>query len=344
MIPRTRQFVEKVAELGREGQAFAVATVVARRAPVSAHLGDRAIIYADGRMEGFVGGACSREIARTHALESIRTRHPRLVSIRPDASEAGASDPEHVVVPMTCVSEGAIDVYIEPFVPPRRLVVIGATPVADALARVAAAIECDVVHVLDRNELRDRGVCAADGTDQRTVSLDSLREAVTGAGGDLAVVVATQGHYDEDALALVLEHDIPYVGLVASRRRAAAVRSSLEGRGAGKVGAIRAPAGLNLGARTPSEVALSILAEIVQAQPAERPQASAASESHAVGTDVHGPGAETGSTARDPVCGMQVEVANARYTAEAEGTRYYFCCAHCRTRFMADPREFLHAS
>jgi xanthine dehydrogenase accessory factor len=109
-------FFEKAAALAREGQAFAVATVVARRAPVSAHLGDRAIVFADGRMEGFVGGACSREIVRKQALESLRLKQPRLVSIRPDAAEMESSDPEHVIVLMSCASEGAVG-YVEAFVP-----------------------------------------------------------------------------------------------------------------------------------------------------------------------------------------------------------------------------------
>ena len=109
-------FFERIAALRREGQSFAIATVVARRAPVSAHLGDRAIVFADGRMEGFVGGACAREIIRQQALESIAARHGRLVSIRPDASDPVAATAEHVVVPMTCASEGAVDVYVEPFV------------------------------------------------------------------------------------------------------------------------------------------------------------------------------------------------------------------------------------
>src|SRR5512132_3029979 len=111
-------FFERVAALQREGRSFAVATVVGRRAPVSAHLGDHAIVFADGRMEGFVGGACSREIVRQQALESLRVRHGRLLSIRTDAprqasgqaSEAAASTGEHVVVSMTCASEGAVDV------------------------------------------------------------------------------------------------------------------------------------------------------------------------------------------------------------------------------------------
>jgi xanthine/CO dehydrogenase XdhC/CoxF family maturation factor len=146
---------ERIAALRREGQSFALATVVARRAPVSAHLGDRAIVFADGRMEGFVGGACAREIIRQQALESIAVRHGRLVSIRPDASEPIAATAEHIVVPMTCASEGAVDVYVEPFVQARSLIVVGATPVADALARLARGMDYDVVRVVDAGERRD---------------------------------------------------------------------------------------------------------------------------------------------------------------------------------------------
>src|SRR6187397_823543 len=132
---------EQIAALRRDGQSFALATVVGRRAPVSAHLGDHAIVFADGRMEGFVGGACSREIVRQQALDSLRVRHGRLVSIGPDASDAVESNAEHVVVSMTCASEGAVDVYVEPFVQARFLVVVGATPVAEALARLARSMD-----------------------------------------------------------------------------------------------------------------------------------------------------------------------------------------------------------
>jgi hypothetical protein len=166
-------FFERVAALRREGQSFAVATVVARRAPVSAHLGDRAIIFADGRMEGFVGGACSREIVRRQARESLNLRLGRLVSIRPDAVAVPESTPEHVVVPMTCASEGAIDVYIEPFVRARTLVVVGATPVAGAVARLARALEYDVVRVVDAREQSDLEPEAA-ALGMRVVALDAL--------------------------------------------------------------------------------------------------------------------------------------------------------------------------
>ena len=109
-------FFERIAKLGREGESFAVATVVGRRAPVSSHLGDRAVIFANGRMEGFVGGACSHEIVRAQALEVLTSGQSRVVSIRPDAASIESSS-DHVVVPMTCASEGSVDVYIEPFVP-----------------------------------------------------------------------------------------------------------------------------------------------------------------------------------------------------------------------------------
>ena len=148
-------FFERVAALRRDGRSFAVATVVARRAPVSAHLGDRAIIFADGRMDGFVGGACSRELVRQQALEALAARQGRLVSIRPDGGDRADSTPEHVVVPMTCASEGAIDVYVDPFVPARTLIVVGDTPVAAALARLARSMDYDVVRVVDAREQAD---------------------------------------------------------------------------------------------------------------------------------------------------------------------------------------------
>ena len=315
-------FFERVATLQREGQVFAVATVVGRRAPVSAHLGDRAIVFADGRFEGFVGGACSREIIRQQALAALETRCARLVSIRPDASVPGSA--EHVIVPMTCASEGAVDVYVEPFVPARRFVVVGATPVAEAVARLARSMEYDVVRVVEADEQPDIQP-GAEGLGVRVAPLETLGAILREGRTELAVVVASQGHYDEPALESVLECDVPYVGLVASRTRAAAIRAQLEAAGVKGVDSIRNPAGLDLGARTPPEVALSILAEVVQLRPRRAP------------AEVTEPPA----AAVDPVCGMRVNPASARHTAEVEGRAYYFCCPHCRAAFLRDPQQYL---
>jgi len=319
-------FFERVAALRREGQAFAVATVVSRRAPVSAHLGDRAIIFADGRMEGFVGGACAREIVRQQALESMAARHGRLVSIRPDASDPATSGREHVVVPMTCASEGAVDVFVEPFVEARSLIVVGATPVADALARIARSMEYDVMRVVEPGERRDVE-SAAVTLGMTVVSLDDLASVVRDGAPDRAAVVASQGHYDEQPLEVLLKAGVPYVGLVASRKRGAIVRELLEENGVPGVGAMRSPAGLDLGGRTPSEVALSILAEIVQTDTsATRAQAPAP--------------VQAATSAIDPVCGMSVVIASARHTAEVDGVAYYFCCANCRAKFLKDPQAY----
>lgn len=332
-----RDWIEKVVALRRGGHRFATATVVGRRAPVSAHLGDRAIVHADGRMEGFIGGACSREIVRREALEAIRSGRSRLVSIRPDAAEAGPQGPEHVIVAMTCVSEGAVDVYVEPDPRPRRVVVAGATPVADAVARTSLALEYDVVRVVDAREVRDLET-EAEALGYTVVALDALGTAMQAAGPDAAAIVASQGHYDEQALEAILRHGAAYVGLVASRTRGATVKAWLTERGVPGVDTLRNPAGLDIGARTPPEVALSILAEMVQAHPDQ------ALDERSARPEGRASAAESLRTAVDPVCHMDVEIETARHTADVEGTRYYFCCAHCQHAFVNNPRAYLTAS
>ncbi|MEZ5417228.1 MAG: XdhC family protein [Vicinamibacterales bacterium] len=238
-------------QAGRE--PFAVATVVARRAPVSAHLGDRAIVYADGRMEGFVGGACSREIVRRQALEALATRRARLVAIRPDAADDPGASADRVVVPMTCASEGAVDVYVEPVVRPRTLVVAGATPVAEALARLGRAMRYDVVRVVDAAERQDvePEAAAVGATVAALDALDAVLAQALAHHGDCAVVVASQGHYDESALETTCAHGVGYVGLVASRKRGQTVRAWLEGRKVPGLDRLCNPAGLDLGGGPP---------------------------------------------------------------------------------------------
>ncbi|MEZ5319138.1 MAG: XdhC family protein [Vicinamibacterales bacterium] len=366
-------FLDRVTALVRDGQSFATATVVARRPPVSAHLGDRAIVRADGQMDGFIGGACSREIVRRQALETLRLRHARLVSIRPDAPAADETDPEHVIVPMTCVSEGAVDVYVEPHLPRRRLVVVGATPVAEALARTAASLSYDVVRVVESDERGDLQTAGATIPGVRVDALEDLARVLQDATPETAVVVASQGHYDETALDVVLRHAPGYVGLVASRKRGASVRAFLEGNGIPGTDRVRCPAGLDLGARTAPEIALSILAEIVQVRPSRtlNPEASApaAGGAHGAGqaavpATLPGqaavpaavaatvpvvpvpdppPSATDPTTAIDPVCGMTVDRARAKHRAEVDGVTYFFCCAGCRARFVAQPARYLAA-
>jgi xanthine dehydrogenase accessory factor len=313
--------------------AYAVATVVGREPPVSSHLGDRATIRADGRLEGFIGGSCSREIVRRQALQTLHTGEPRLVRIRPDAREM-LEERDVVTVPMTCISEGAVDVYIEPHLPRRALFIAGFTPVAHALAQLAPSLDFEVVRFVDSQEWRDAEYSA--GCAVVTIDLleGYLQEIEPGQRERAVAIVASQGHYDERALSAFLRHGAGFVGLLASPKRAAAIRDVLlqEGVPAERVSAVHNPVGLAIGARKPAEVAVSILAEIVA-------DASSAAERGKEPAP-----ADLADSAVDPVCGMTVEIAAAQHRADFEGSTYYFCCPHCRASFMKHPEQYLAAA
>lgn len=312
-------------------EPLAIAIVVRRTPPISSHLGDRAVIHADGRMEGFVGGACSRDIIRRQAMTAMRTGRPRLVRIRPDASRA-IEEGEVVTIPMTCVSEGAVDVYIEPHLPKRRLLIAGFTPVSDALARLAEQLDYAVVRFVDGDDVAD----AQDGNAE-VLLFDTLGAYLDEMDPQLRqqsfAVAATQGHFDESALRAFLAHDLQFVGLLASPKRAAAIAHLLsdEGIGEDRLAQLHAPVGLAIGARKPAEVAVSILAEMIAASQ-QMPEAG-----EEAGTDAS-------QRAIDPVCGMEVELACAVHRADYEGSTYVFCCPHCRASFLKTPQQYLAAA
>lgn len=262
------QLFDRINALERENAVFAIATVVSRQAPVSSHLGDHALVLADGHMEGFVGGSCSRDIVRRQALAAIANRQPLLLQIRnassladDDSGESEAKAPlddlpsegtvpatERVVIPMSCASEGEVDVYIEPRLPERTLLVIGCTPIAEALAQLATALDYAVVRVVVDDELRD--VTSILGV--RVLAVGALREFLTNLNRSeceaLVAIVASQGHYDELALQLLDAFDIAFLGLVASRRRAATVFGVLSQQGVGpdRIAMVRSPVGLDM--------------------------------------------------------------------------------------------------
>ncbi len=256
-------------------RAYAIATVVNRIAPVSSHLGDRAVVYADGRMEGFIGGSCSRDIVRRQALATMRTGEPRLVRIRRNELES-EQQRDVVTIPMGCASEGSVDVYIEPHVPKRQLVLAGFTPVADALTQLAPALDFTVARFVDARELEDLSPTA----ESNVFAIGSLDGFLDGLDDDSrsrsVAIAASQGHYDEVALTALLRHELAFVGLLASRKRADAVIEMLhqDGVSSERTGRIRSPVGLPIGARKPAEVAVAILAEIIASisVPAETPE------------------------------------------------------------------------
>jgi xanthine dehydrogenase accessory factor len=234
----TTRLAERARELADGRHAFVTATVVRAHSPSSARPGDVALVLADGTIEGFVGGVCAESSVRLHALRALETGEPLLLQLLPDAAAGGSSDPEGAVTEHNpCLSGGALEIFLDPSLPPPRVVIVGDAPVALALRELAPHVGLEPVTPAG-------GVVAISGE-------------------DLALVVASHGRDEEPALAAALLEGVAYVGLVASPRRGAAVRAALDVPDALKT-RLRTPAGVDIHARTPPEIALSILAEIVQ--------------------------------------------------------------------------------
>ena len=298
--------LDRAAELRRRGETFVVATVVRVEPPTSARAGDKAVITADGKLWGWVGGSCSEGLVRREAMIAMGDAQPRLVKIAPDQA------PEHlpgvVAHVSTCPSAGSLDVFIDPQPPRPLLLVVGDTPAAHALIRLGATIGYQTCAV-------HPGATAGDfhEADQVIGSLDLVPARPN---ASTWAVVATMGHYDEDAIEALLPYDVAYIGLVASRRRAATVLDVLAARGAGGLGRVRRAADSSVGG-SQEEIALATLAEIVaERQVQQRRYAMQLPE-----------------TAIDPICGMRVEVKGAMYTLRVGETTHYFCGAGCLDAF-----------
>jgi xanthine dehydrogenase accessory factor len=229
------RLASRAAALAAERIPYVQATVVRAARPASVQVGATALVHADGTIEGFVGGHCAEPSVRLHALRVLETGEPLLLRIEPGAGDGDATDGA-ITVHNPCISGGALEIFLEPRLPAPRLRVVGDTPIATALAELGRGMGYDVA--------TGDGEPGAD---------------------DAALVVASHGRDEEHALATALDLGVPYVGLVASRRRGAAVVAALTVSDDDKA-RVRTPAGIDIGARTPEEIALSILAEIVAAR------------------------------------------------------------------------------
>jgi xanthine dehydrogenase accessory factor len=319
--------LELARSLSARSQPYVVATVVWRRAPSSGKVGSRAIITANGHVTGWLGGACAEPAVISEAKRALEEGTPRLMFLGPPEELAEHQRDGVIAVPIACQSEGALELYVEPVFPKPHVVIIGRSPAVDALAGMAAALGW-------RAAVVDDGGSADDHPSIEHV-FTSMDLGAAGVDEGSFVVVATQGHYDEDALQRALETAARYVGLVASRKRAEAVMGYLRDRGVPEeqLARVHAPAGIDLGHVAPDEIAVAILAELVKLK--------------ALG-DL-GPRVETPPTselheALDPVCGMTVDVATARHITTFEGRTYYFCSAGCRQQFESNPASFVPAT
>jgi len=293
-----RELADRAQRLGAERVPFVLATVVGARHPTSVRPGDRAVVLADGTIEGFVGGVCAESSVRLHALRSLETGEPLLLRLVPgdaSAAEPGGCSEGAVVERNPCLSGGTLEIFLEPQLPAPRVAIVGAAPIARAVEELALAAGYEVA----------RGAAGE----------------VRPQPGDAAVIVASHGSDEEHALEEALSSGIPYVALVASATRGAAVRAALEVPEELRA-QLHTPAGLSIGARTPAEIAISILAELVaehHAQPGSRAAAS-----------------PPAATTTDPVCGMEVALTEATPHLDLPEGRVHFCGERCREAYARE--------
>ena len=295
-----RELRERADRLQAERVPFVHARVVLAERPTSAKPGDEAIVLADGTIEGFVGGQCALATLRAQGLAVLDRRESTLLRIAPTPEP---DQPGRIVVHNPCQSGGTLEIFMEPVLPAPLVRILGTTPIGIALARVGGSLGYDM-------ESWDSSCCGG-APDLATTD---------------AVVVASHGNGEEAVLEAAVRAGVPYIGLVASRKRGNAVLAALDLTDEEKAG-IRTPAGMDIGARTAEEVALSILAEIIAQRTAE-PRAMTSMPI---------------DTAVDPVCHMDVAMIPTSLHADIDGQTWWFCCQGCLDRFTADPVAFAKA-
>ena len=300
----------RAVELVRQGESFTMATVVWRQAPSSGHHGSRAIVTEDGTLYGWIGGACAEPVLIREAKRVLKEGKASLVWLGQEKDFVDMHVPEGVMtVPISCQSDGALQIFIEPVAASPHVLVVGRSPMAMTLVDLVRDVGW-------RSELVGHEEFSADQITPST-----------------AVIVATQGHGDEDALEVALRGEPTFLGLVASRKRGDTVKGFLADNGVSqdRLDRIQVPIGLDLGHTNHREIAVSILAELVQRK---------ASGDLKVRQRTMLPMLEP-EQVEDLVCHMTVEAVPANRPFEYQGTTYYFCAPGCRKAFEKDPEAFI---
>ena len=308
------EFLTKADELVKNRQSFAIAVVVRYEAPISGKPGNKAIVFPDGKMWGWIGGGCAQPVVVKEALKALADGQPRLIRISPSSS------PEEGIVDytMTCHSGGTLDIYIEPVLPKPHILVLGRSPVAKTLERLGKAIGYAVS-------------VAARGSDRESLGdidgeLDLSQFKIE---PQTFIVVSTQGEGDEEALEKALLTNALYVAFVASKTKAGKILEGLKERGLAidRLSQVRAPAGLDIRAASPEEIAVSILAEIIEVNGTRAAASKAQSP-------------VLRQEAKDPICGMMVDMSRAKHKSEFRGNSFYFCCSGCKQKFDQQPEKY----
>jgi xanthine dehydrogenase accessory factor len=339
-------------ELTRQRQPHAWITVIAVTGPSSAYVGAQAIVRSDGELSGWIGGGCVQSAARAAALRSIASAVPQRLRLSNTKDPSEAVD----VRPMACASNGEVELFIQPTAVAPRLRIYGNTPIV----RIAAwlAREADFDPLTDDEAAAFQAFTSASASLSPNVSQSVSpspsqgQPASTDLGRETYALIATQGDGDELALEAALRSCARAVLVIASRRKAERLRAAMELRGIPKdrIDVMHAPAGPDIGAVTPNEIALAAVAGLValrRGYPATGRLAGAGSTSGGVGGGANG-SVSSGSGPKlpvtgyvNPVCGAVVDPARALSSLTMAGQTHYFCCQGCRVEFERDPEKYL---
>ena len=325
-------FHNQIQTLHNAGHPFVIATVVRAEKPTSAKVGAKAIVTDEGVLSGWIGGSCAEPMVKREATKALQDGQPRFIRLcRPE--KIGQAPQEGVIeIALTCISGGTLEIYIEPQLAQPHLVVIGHLATAEALVRLGYDMGWRI-SLLGLDVTRERFPQA----DYIFDHLDFSQVAIT---KNTYIIVASHGNYDEDMLVAALQSDAPYVALIASKKRASAILQYLNEASLTQeqIARLKYPAGLDFGSVTPEEIALSILAEIIQKR---RQLASVVEEKSPISSLELLIAPRPVAEAIDPVCGMTVEIATAHFTSQYDATMYYFCAAGCKRSFDKDPQQYI---
>ena len=316
----TEVFFREYQKLMEKRESFATAIVVQHGTPISGKVGDKAIIRNDGELQGWIGGGCTHTIVIEEGMAAISSGKSKLIVIDPEKKEAEIAGVKHFN--MNCHSGGSLSVYIEPVSPRPLIVVMGDSPVAESLLNFASELGyqtlwagCPVLN--DKKISVDK---VMEGFDLTDVNLSS----------PCFIIVCTQGESDSEALEASLKVSVDYLAFVGSRRKTEVLKNELTeiGLSREKLDKVVNPAGMDLNARTPSEIALSILAEIVKIYRNES-------------TTINELDSESNLNYIDPICGMKVNSEDAKHFLIYKEQNYFFCCKGCKTKFEKNPESYI---
>jgi xanthine dehydrogenase accessory factor len=325
--------MDQAGRLRAEGEPFVIATVVAYKSPQSAKPGSKAIIKPDGSITGWIGGGCVQPIVIREAQKAMNTGKPKLVSISPEAAHGDWKGVEAYL--MTCQGGGSLEIYLEPVLPKPDLLIVGNSPVAQILTGFGRALDfkvCIADPQAEREQFPEADVVLTD--------LESLRGRIDSRS---YVVVATMGNGDEEGLEAVVGTQPQYIGLVASKEKASSLFQYIRDKGTldEDIARVKCPAGLELGAESLPEIALSVMAEITRLRRSASGQPlEPVKRSKGASLTVMQKTAEAPTESVDPVCGMTVATANARYKTVLEEKTFYFCCLRCKEAFEQSPQHY----